>query len=83
MAYRLRAEVLRKAAAAHGDPSVRRIIMRTGLPRSVVQRSLAGQTEPSMSTLLRLREVYGIPLDELVLEDDSEQEADEPIACSN
>jgi DNA-binding phage protein len=68
MAYRLRTDVLRRAAAACGDLSVRRIIANTGLPRTVVQRSLAGQNEPSIGTLMRFRKTYGVPVEELIRE---------------
>lgn len=83
MAYRLRGDVLRKAAAAHGDPSVRRIIMRTGLPRSVVQRNLAGHSEPSLGSLMRYRDTYNVPLDELVEEVPDDPAAADPVACVN
>jgi len=60
--------VLRKAAAAHGDPSVRRIVATTGLPRSVIHRSLAGTNEPSLATLMCLRRAYGVPVEDLIRE---------------
>lgn len=70
--YRLRADVLRKAAADKGDASVNRIIARTGLPRSVVQRSLGGYTEPSLNTVMRFHAIYEVPVHELVTELDDE-----------
>lgn len=70
MSYRLRAEVLREAAAQHGDDSVRRIVKTTGINRSVVQRNLAGQTEPSLGTLMRFRACYSVHVEDLVTETD-------------
>jgi transcriptional regulator with XRE-family HTH domain len=75
MAYRLRADVLRKAAAAHGDKSVRRIIAHSGLPRSVIQRNLGGYTEPSLGTLMRLASCYGVTVEDLVEEIEEEPTA--------
>jgi transcriptional regulator with XRE-family HTH domain len=66
MSYRLRAEVLREAAAKRGDDSVRRIVKATGIDRSVIQRNLGGLTEPSLGTLMRLRECYGVSIEDLI-----------------
>lgn len=66
MSYRLRAEVLREAAAKRGDDSVRRIVKTTGIDRSVIQRNLGGHTEPSLGTLMRLRECYGVTIEKMI-----------------
>lgn len=75
MAYRLRTDVLRKAAERRGDRTVVGIIASTGLPRTVVQRSLAGQNEPSLHTLMCFRHTYGVPVEELIREVDEEPTA--------
>lgn len=66
MSYRLRAEILREAAAKRGDDSVRRIVKTTGITRSVIQRNLGGQTEPSLGTLMRFRACYGIAIEDMI-----------------
>ena len=75
MSFRLRADVLREAAAKVGDDSVRRIIKTTGINRSVIQRNLGGQTEPSLGTLMRFWKVYGSHIEDLVREVDETQAA--------
>lgn len=66
MPFRLHSAVLREAAARHGDDSVRRIVKTTGIDRSVVQRNLGGQTEPSLGTLMRFRACYGVAIEDMV-----------------
>ncbi|MGX1301433.1 transcriptional regulator with XRE-family HTH domain [Streptomyces albogriseolus] len=52
-----------------GDTTHAKIAQRIKVPQSTVSRLLAGTSEPSVRTLLRIKAAYGIPLDDLVVED--------------
>jgi transcriptional regulator with XRE-family HTH domain len=56
-------------AAQAGDRTHAEIARRLRLTQSTVSRLLAGVTAPSLGTLLAIKGAYGIPLDDLVLED--------------
>jgi DNA-binding phage protein len=73
--FRLRADVLREAAAERGDPSIRRIVRTTGIDRSVIYRNLKGRSEPSLGTLMRFHACYGIHVEDLVAEAESTVDA--------
>ncbi|MFB8348004.1 helix-turn-helix domain-containing protein [Streptomyces niveus] len=63
---RLRADILRERAVKAGDETAGAIARKTGVRESTVSRLLAGRTTPSLSTLVAMRSVYGISLDDLV-----------------
>ncbi|WP_327594609.1 helix-turn-helix transcriptional regulator [Streptomyces chartreusis] len=52
-----------------GDKTHAQIARRLKVKQSTVSRLLAGTTAPSLGTLLAIKGAYGIPLDELVVED--------------
>lgn len=52
-----------------GDTTHAKIAKRIAVRQSTVSRLLAGTTEPSLRTLLRIKKAYGIPLDDLIVED--------------
>lgn len=68
MSYRLRVSELRQAALAHGDKSGYAIAQRTGLSEASVSRLLRGTVRPGVITLLSIRKVYGISVDDLIEE---------------
>ena len=70
---RLNAAALRDAADRAGDDSGTKISRRTGICESTVSRLMRGRSAPTLATLLRLRTVYEVPLDDLI--DDTEAAA--------
>jgi transcriptional regulator with XRE-family HTH domain len=56
-------------ARQSGDKTHADIARRLGIRQSTVSRLLARTTEPSLRTLLRIRGAYGIPLDDLVVDE--------------
>ncbi|MCY0947998.1 helix-turn-helix domain-containing protein [Streptomyces sp. H27-S2] len=67
MSIRLRTDVLNAKAEEAGDHTSLAIATRAGVRNSTITRLLAGETTPSVATLVRLRDAYGIDtLDELL-----------------
>ncbi|MEU0991080.1 helix-turn-helix transcriptional regulator [Streptomyces sp. NPDC005953] len=64
--YRLRIEVLRSAAAAHGDITGYAMHRRTGIAESSIYRMLSGESQPDLTSALRLFSAYGVPVEELM-----------------
>ncbi|GAA0704466.1 hypothetical protein GCM10010193_69310 [Kitasatospora atroaurantiaca] len=57
-----------KTAKEAGDSSTSLIAARTGLDRGHVSRLLKGDTEPTLKTVKRIADAYGLPLDDFVCE---------------
>ncbi|GHA93965.1 helix-turn-helix domain-containing protein [Streptomyces chryseus] len=67
MSIRLRSDVLNAKAEEAGDHTSLAIATRAGVRNSTITRLLAGETTPSIATLVRLRDAYGLDtLDELL-----------------
>jgi transcriptional regulator with XRE-family HTH domain len=64
--YNLNIATLRRAATRAGDDSLYQIHKRTGIDRSTLGRCAKGQTAPSVETLVRLSQTYGVPIEELL-----------------
>lgn len=64
--YTLRSERLREVAAEHGDNSGYAICRRTGLAQSTLSRLRRGLSRPSMQSLQKLADTYGVPFAELI-----------------
>lgn len=75
MSIRLRADVLCKKADAAGDITTIAIARRAGVDASTVSRLIAGETTPTVATLLALGDAYQISLDDLVLRPSTEAQA--------
>jgi transcriptional regulator with XRE-family HTH domain len=54
-----------------GDRTHAQIARRLNLTQSTVSRLLAGVTAPSLPTLLAIKAAYGVPLDDLVVDDNT------------
>lgn len=59
-------DVLRATATRHGDKDGAAISKRTGVSQSTLSRLFAGQTVPTLPTLVAIRAAYGLGLDEMV-----------------
>lgn len=66
---------LRRIAAEHGDQTRYAIYRRTGLAESTVHRMIAGQTEPTLSTLRRIASAYGVSIADLLVPADAQEAA--------
>jgi transcriptional regulator with XRE-family HTH domain len=64
--YPLRVDRLTAAAATRGDRSRYAISRRTGLAQSTLWRLFHGTATPSMRTLVRLSQAYGVEVADLV-----------------
>jgi len=64
----LHAQRLLTRAAEKGDHTPTAIARRIKVRRSTVTRLLAGETVPSLPSLLAMRTAYGLSLDDLVNE---------------
>jgi transcriptional regulator with XRE-family HTH domain len=64
--YQLRSDRLDEAAAKKGDLSSYAIAKRTGLAESTLSRLRRGLASPATASLMKLSEIYGIPVDELI-----------------
>ncbi|WNI31448.1 helix-turn-helix transcriptional regulator [Streptomyces sp. ITFR-6] len=65
---RLRTDLLLARASAAGQKTPNDIAQRIGVEDSTMWRLVGGRTTPSLNTLVALRAVYEISLDDLVRE---------------
>lgn len=79
MRHYLSADVVRAAATQLGDRTDYAIARRLGLRQSTVSRLMAGRTVPTVTTLVAVRDAYGITLDDLVVT--AKAEAAEAVAA--
>lgn len=66
---RLNMTVLKRKARSLGDCTVEEIARRAGINKSSLHRLAAGETEPSLSTVWKLRSAYGGRLESLISDD--------------
>lgn len=66
---RLNMAVLKRKARSLGDGTVEEMARRTGISKATLHRLAAGETEPSLSTVWKLRGVYGGRLESLISDD--------------
>ncbi|WP_055588664.1 helix-turn-helix domain-containing protein [Streptacidiphilus griseoplanus] len=64
--FRLRADVVRAAAAAHGDTTGRDISARTGLHETTLSHLFSGRRAPSLEAAMAISAAYGTPVNVLV-----------------
>lgn len=63
----IRTELVRQRAAEAGHDSAYAIAQQLRVSASTISRWLAGDIQPSLTTLVAVRDLYGISLDELVI----------------
>ncbi|MFJ6014541.1 helix-turn-helix domain-containing protein [Streptomyces sp. NPDC092952] len=68
----LRTDLLMKSAAEAGHALVSQIAETAGVSESTMRRLVKGETTPSTTTLIALRRMYGVSLDDLVCESEPE-----------
>ncbi|WP_327384989.1 helix-turn-helix domain-containing protein [Streptomyces sp. NBC_01207] len=73
MRLRLRTDELVEKAASKGDKDRKAIAVRIGVKPSTVCRLFSGESTPTLDTLMRLHDAYGVPLLMLVQRGESEQ----------
>lgn len=64
---RLRTDVLNEKAEEAGDRTSNAIAKRAGVQASTITRLVAGETTPTVATLVALGNAYKISLDDLVV----------------
>lgn len=69
MRVRLRTDVLRTEADKQGDRTRQAIARRIGVTESTIGRLFSGDSEPTITTLLKLHHAYEIPLLHLINDD--------------
>ncbi|MGW1352982.1 helix-turn-helix domain-containing protein [Streptomyces sp. NPDC002409] len=69
----LRTDRLLERAEAAGHTLISQIAQTAGVSESTMRRLFKGSTSPSTATLVVLRRVYGVSLDDLVRESESEK----------
>lgn len=65
---RLHADALLERAERAGHHTTQAIAQYAGVGRSSLSRSMAGRTTPATDTLYRLGRAYGLPMEDLLLE---------------
>lgn len=79
--YRLRADVVRGAAKARGDTTIKSISTRTGIHYIDLVGQLNGRRTTGLHSAMRLSAQYGPPVNELVEEvPDGDDEAEQVAA---
>ncbi|WP_329368902.1 helix-turn-helix domain-containing protein [Streptomyces sp. NBC_00669] len=63
----IRTELVRKRAAEQGHDSAYAIAQQLQVSASTISRLLVGDIQPSLTTLVAIRDLYGISLDDLVV----------------
>ncbi|MFJ6540588.1 helix-turn-helix domain-containing protein [Streptomyces sp. NPDC091385] len=66
---RLNMSWLKRKARSQGDSTVEDIARRTGIHKATLHRLAAGDGEPSLRTVWKLREVYGGRVESLISDD--------------
>lgn len=79
--YKLRADIVRDAAKARGDTTIRSIARRTGIHYIDLVSQLNGRRTTGLHSVMRLSAHYGPPVNELVTEVPDEEDETERVAA--